>query len=72
MNKTVAKVVDHTGELTHSQIISMIQTGAKYGMQSMDQCLKKLVMEGKVSAEEAAAKASNPNVRRQVLPLLGE
>lgn len=44
-----------------SQINSMIQTGSKYGMQSLDQCLKKLVMEGVVSAEDAAAKAIHPD-----------
>jgi twitching motility protein PilT len=45
-----------------SQIMSVIQTGAQYGMQSMDQCLKTLVMEGKVAAEEAAMKATSPQV----------
>jgi twitching motility protein PilT len=45
-----------------SQILSMIQTGSQYGMQSLDQCLKTLVMEGVVSAEEAAGKASSPSV----------
>jgi twitching motility protein PilT len=43
-----------------AQILSMIQTGSQYGMQSLDQCLKTLVMEGVVSAEEAAGKVSNP------------
>ena len=43
-----------------AQILSMIQTGSSHGMQSMDQCLKNLVMEGVVEPEEAAAKASNP------------
>jgi hypothetical protein len=31
-------------------------------MQSMDQCLKRLVMENVVNAEEAAGKASHPSV----------
>ena len=43
-----------------AQILSVIQTGAQQGMQSMDQCLKGLVMEGIVDAQVAAAKASNP------------
>ena len=43
-----------------TQIVSMIQTGSCHGMQSMDQCLKRLVMEGVVSPQEAAAKAANP------------
>ena len=45
-----------------AQMISVIQTGAQHGMQSMDQCLKGLVMEGKVAAEEAATKATIPAV----------
>jgi twitching motility protein PilT len=45
-----------------SQIMSVIQTGAQHGMQSMDQCLKALVMEGKVAAEEAATKATMPSI----------
>jgi twitching motility protein PilT len=45
-----------------AQILSMIQTGSQHGMQSMDQCLKRLVMEGVVNAEEAATKASHPSV----------
>lgn len=43
-----------------AQIISMIQTGSSHGMQSMDQALKRLVMEGVVTAEIAAGKAANP------------
>jgi twitching motility protein PilT len=42
-----------------TQILSLMQTGAQFGMQSMDQCLKTLVMEGRVSAEDAAGKASD-------------
>jgi twitching motility protein PilT len=45
-----------------AQIISMIQTGSSHGMQSMDQCLKRLVMEGVVTPEVAATKASTPQV----------
>ena len=44
------------------QIMSVIQTGTQHGMQSMDQCLKRLVMENVVHAEEAAGKASHPSV----------
>ncbi len=44
-----------------SQILSMIQTGAQHGMQSMDQCLKGLVMEGAVKPEDAAVKATMPS-----------
>jgi twitching motility protein PilT len=45
-----------------SQIMSVIQTGGQHGMQSMDQCLKNLVMAGKVSREEAAKKSANPSL----------
>jgi len=41
---------------TH-QMPSIIQTGAKEGMQSMDQCLKTLVMKGKISKDEAVLRA---------------
>jgi twitching motility protein PilT len=43
-----------------AQIMSIIQTGGQYGMQSLDQCLKNLVMQGIVSREEAARKSTNP------------
>ncbi|HAW50284.1 TPA: twitching motility protein PilT [bacterium] len=41
---------------TH-QMPSIIQTGARDGMQSMDQCLKSLVMKNKISKEEASLRA---------------
>jgi twitching motility protein PilT len=42
------------------QITSVIQASAKYGMQTLDQALKTLVLQRKVSLEEAVKKASNP------------
>ncbi len=39
------------------QIISVIQTGAKYGMQSMDLALRDLYRRGTVSYDEALARA---------------
>jgi len=45
-----------------AQINSVIQTGAAYGMVALDQSLKDLVMRGNISREEAAQRASNPNV----------
>lgn len=45
---------------TH-QIYNLIQTGASYGMQLLDQNLKLLVMKKLVTFEDALAKASNPN-----------
>lgn len=44
-----------------SQIGSMIQTGAQYGMQTLDQTLINLVNSGQVIADEARAKATNKN-----------
>lgn len=41
---------------TH-QMPSIIQTGAKDGMQSMDQCLKMLIMKNKISREDAYLRA---------------
>lgn len=45
---------------TH-QIYNLIQTGASYGMQLLDQNLKLLVMKKIVTFEDAIAKSSNPN-----------
>ncbi|MFP4057094.1 MAG: type IV pilus twitching motility protein PilT [Candidatus Brocadiia bacterium] len=42
------------------QIGSVIQTGSSAGMIALDQYLKNLVMQGKVSKEEAAKRAVNP------------
>lgn len=43
------------------QILSVIQTGARNGMQSMDIALKNLYSAGKISYEEALMRASNPD-----------
>jgi len=45
-----------------SQILSVIQTGAQHGMQSLDQSLRDLVMQGKLSREQAMKKSSNPRL----------
>ncbi len=42
------------------QIQTVLQTGGSMGMVTLDQALKKLVLEGKVSHEEALARAINP------------
>jgi twitching motility protein PilT len=44
------------------QILSVIQTGAQFGMQSLDQSLRELVMQGRLSREEAMRKSSNPKL----------
>ena len=43
------------------QIYSAIQSGAKYGMQSLDSQLKKLYQEGLIGYEAALSKCSNPD-----------
>jgi twitching motility protein PilT len=43
------------------QIYSAIQSGAKYGMQSLDSQLKKLYQDGLISFESALSKCTNPD-----------
>jgi len=43
-----------------SQIYSQLQTGSKDGMNTLEQCLLKLIESGKISSQEALGKASNP------------
>ena len=44
-----------------AQMYSVIQTGMSHGMQTMDQCLKRLVGSGDIDAETAKAKALDPD-----------
>jgi twitching motility protein PilT len=50
---------------TH-QIQTQIQTGAQYGMHTMDQSLKKLVLSGKVRYAEALVHVKNPDSFRDI------
>ncbi|MBM4087507.1 MAG: type IV pilus twitching motility protein PilT [Planctomycetes bacterium] len=50
-----------------AQILSVLQTGSKMGMQSMDQCLARLVLEGKVSADEALSRAFDPRSLQSIV-----
>ena len=43
-----------------SQIYSQLQTGSKDGMNTLEQCLLKLVENGAITQQEALSKASNP------------
>jgi twitching motility protein PilT len=45
---------------TH-QIYSAMQTGSKFGMQTMDAALVELVREGAISREEAEKRSGNPD-----------
>lgn len=49
------------------QIYSLIQTGSKFGMQSLDQSLKDLVKNGTVTLDDALAKSSNPQELEQAI-----
>lgn len=42
-----------------AQMYSAIQTGTQHGMQTLDQCLKKLLNEGLITREAARSKAAN-------------
>ena len=48
------------------QLGSVIQTGKKDGMQSMDEALMALIQDGSVSAKDAAPHFSNPEVAAQM------
>ena len=43
-----------------AQMRSAIETGQHSGMQTLDQCLRKLIAEGSISREDAMKKANNP------------
>ena len=43
-----------------SQIYSQLQTGSKEGMNTLEQCLQKLIESGEISTQEELAKSSNP------------
>ena len=42
-----------------SEIYSQLQSGSKYGMNTLEQCLNNLYSEGLITQEEALGKASN-------------
>lgn len=44
------------------QMYSVIQTGQSHGMQTMDQCLQRLVAQGHISAQDAAAKSIDKKI----------
>ena len=48
-----------------SQIYSQLQTGSKEGMNTLEQCLQKLVESGDITPQEALGKASNPKALLQ-------
>lgn len=51
------------------QMASVMQASAKYGMQTLDNALKQLVMARKVSLEQAILKASNPEDFKALLAM---
>ena len=52
---------------TH-QINSIIQTSGKMGMQTLDQCLKNLIMQGKIRGQDAYEFANNKEIFNQYAP----
>ena len=50
-----------------SQIYSQIQIGAKYGMQTLEQSLARLVLEDRINEEEAFYKCNRPSVLKDIL-----
>ncbi len=51
------------------QIYSLMQAGKKHGMQTMNDALQQLVMQGEVTLEEALKRSADPN---ELLKALGE
>jgi len=49
------------------QITSMIQMGAKVGMQTMDQCLRDLYHRGTITLDDAMARAMNPEELKKMI-----
>jgi twitching motility protein PilT len=49
------------------QVTSTIQTSASIGMQTMDQCLRDLYQQGKITFDEAIARAMNPEELRTMI-----
>jgi twitching motility protein PilT len=53
-------------EAKNHQIYSAMQTGGKFGMQTMDAALVDLVRRGLVSQQEAEKRSSNPDELRRL------
>ena len=53
-------------EAKNHQIDSAMQTGGKFGMQTMDAALVELVRRGHISREEAEKRSSNPEELRRL------
>lgn len=49
------------------QITSQIQTGAKFGMQTLDMALRALYMKGMISREEALSRSAEPDILARTL-----
>ena len=49
------------------QLLTVIQTGAKFGMQSMDTALRDLCRAGTISEEEALMRSSDPDTLQRLL-----
>jgi len=52
------------------QLYSLIQTGAQYGMQTLERCLANLVQDNRITAEEAMMKTVRPEELSRLLEQL--
>src|ERR687889_278861 len=59
--QTVDRVIDVFPPHQNHQIYSAMQTGGKFGMQTMDAALVELVRRGRISRTEAEKRSSNPD-----------
>ena len=49
------------------QIPNVIQTGAEYGMQTLNQALRDLYQKGLITLEDAFARSNNPKELRELI-----
>jgi twitching motility protein PilT len=63
-DKSLPNII-RTGKV--SSIYGLIETGAKNGMQTMDQCLMKFIEAGKITAEQAYLKANDKKKFQQLM-----
>ena len=54
-------------EAKASQVYSQLQIGAKFGMQTLEQCLSDLVAKSLITTDEAMYKCNRPNVLKGIL-----
>ena len=63
-NNAIANLVR---EAKASQVYSQLQIGGKFGMQTLEQCLAKLVGQSVITTDEAIYKCNRPTVLKGLL-----